>query len=66
MNPLTVDAAGFRKRCARRIQQGRVWVAIETDAWSSRRTLSANPEVVYLEGVYVSPEHRGNGYGSGA
>src|SRR5580765_2357589 len=27
VNPLDVDADGFRKRCARRIKQGRVWVA---------------------------------------
>jgi len=65
VNPLTVDAVGFRKRCARRIQQGRVWVAIENGRLEFKAdVVSETPEVVYLEGVYVSPEHRGNGYGS--
>ena len=60
-----MDAAGFRKRCARRIQQGRVWVAIENGRLEFKAdVVSETPEVVYLEGVYVSPEHRGNGYGS--
>lgn len=26
--------------------------------------VSDTPDVVYLEGVYVSPEHRGNGFGA--
>jgi len=26
--------------------------------------VSETPDVVYLEGVYVSAEHRGNGYGA--
>ena len=65
VNPLTVDAAGFRKRCARRIEQGRVWVAVENGRLQFKAdVVSDTADVVYLEGVYVSPEHRGNGYGS--
>jgi len=65
VNPLTVDASGFRKRCARRIQQGRVWVAIENGRLKFKADVVSNtPDVVYLEGVYVSAEHRGNGYGA--
>ena len=29
VNPLEVDPDGFRKRCARRIEQGRTWVVLE-------------------------------------
>ncbi len=29
VNPLEMDPSGFRERCARRIKQGRTWVAIE-------------------------------------
>jgi hypothetical protein len=64
-NPLDVDAVGFRGRCARRIQQGRVWVAIEDRQVKFKADIvSDTPNVVYLEGVYVSAEHRGNGYGA--
>ena len=65
VNPLAVDASGFRKRCARRLQQGRVWVAIENGRLKFKADVVSNtPDVVYLEGVYVSAEHRGNGYGA--
>jgi ribosomal protein S18 acetylase RimI-like enzyme len=65
VNPLDVDPAGFKERCARRIQQGRVWVAIENGRLKFKADIvSDTPEVVYLEGVYVSAEHRGNGYGA--
>jgi uncharacterized protein len=65
VNPLDVDPAGFRERCARRLNQGRVWVAIEDERVKFKADIvSDTPNVVYLEGVYVSPEHRGNGYGA--
>lgn len=65
INPLDVDPEGFRERCARRIQQGRVWVAIENGRLKFKADIvSDTPEVVYLEGLYVSSEHRGNGYGA--
>ena len=65
LNPLERDPAGFRERCARRIQQGRVWLAIENGKLKFKAdVVSETPEVVYLEGVYVDPVHRGNGYGS--
>jgi GNAT superfamily N-acetyltransferase len=65
INPLDVDPAGFRERCARRIKQGRVWVAIEDERIKFKADIvSDTPNVVYVEGVYVSPEHRGNGYGA--
>jgi uncharacterized protein len=65
VNPLDVDPTGFRQRCARRIEQGRVWVAIEDGRVNFKADIvSDTPNVIYLEGVYVSAEHRGNGYGA--
>ena len=65
VNPLDVDPSGFRERCARRIKQGRVWVTIEDGQVKFKADIvSDTPNVVYLEGVYVSAEHRGNGYGA--
>jgi len=65
VNPLDVDPSGFRERCARRIKQGRVWVAIEDGRLQFKADIvSDTPDVIYLEGVYVSAEHRGNGYGA--
>jgi predicted GNAT family acetyltransferase len=65
VNPLDVDAEGFRARCLRRIEQGRVWVVIGADG---RLLFKADvqadtPDVVYLEGVYVHPAERGAGLG---
>src|SRR5919202_218420 len=65
INPLEVDPDGFRLRCARRIEQGRVWVWIEDGRLIFKAdVVSDTPEVVYLEGVYVDPEERGKGYGT--
>jgi len=65
VNPLEVDPAGFRQRCAHRVQQGRVWGAIEDGRLKFKaNVVSETAEVTYLEGVYVSSEHRGNGYGA--
>jgi ribosomal protein S18 acetylase RimI-like enzyme len=65
VNPLDLDPSGFRERCMRRINQGRVWVAIEDGQVKFKADIvSDTPNVVYLEGVYVSAEHRGNGYGA--
>jgi ribosomal protein S18 acetylase RimI-like enzyme len=65
VNPLEKDPTGFRQRCERRIQQRRVWVAVEDGQVKFKAdVVSDTADVVYLEGVYVSPEHRGNGYGA--
>ena len=64
VNPLEVDPAGFRRRCARRIEQGRTWAYIKEGRLVFKAdVISETPEVTYLEGVYVSPEERGQGYG---
>ena len=65
VNPLAVDPRGFRQRCARRIDLGRTWVAVEDDDLKFKAdVISETPDIVYLEGIYVSPEHRGNGFGT--
>lgn len=64
VNPLEVDPEGFRRRCARRIEQGRVWVLVEDGRLVFKaEVLSETPEVNYLEGIWVNPEMRGDGYG---
>ncbi len=64
VNPLDTDRAGFLRRCHRRIEQGRVWVWIEGDELIFKAdVISEAPEVTYIEGVYVAPQHRGKGYG---
>ena len=64
-NPLFIDPEGFYRRCARRIEQKRVWVNVENGQLIFKAdVISDTPEVVYLEGVYVSPEKRGNGLGA--
>jgi predicted GNAT family acetyltransferase len=64
VNPLETDKLGFRQRTARRIEQGRIWVWIDDGQLIFKTdVMSAAPEVIYLEGVYVSPLKRGQGYG---
>ena len=64
VDPLQVDADGFFRRCARRIAQQRVWVMIENNELIFKADIiSDSAEVVYLEGVYVNPEKRGQGVG---
>jgi predicted GNAT family acetyltransferase len=64
VNPMLLDPNGFRLRCARRIEQGRVWVLIENGRLIFKADIvSDTPEVVYLEGIYVAPEDRGQGTG---
>jgi predicted GNAT family acetyltransferase len=63
VNPLEKDPQGFRSRCARRIEQGRTWVWVEEGRLIFKaEVVSDTPEVSYLEGVWVSPEERGNGF----
>lgn len=64
VDPIEADPAGFTRRWARRINQKRVWVWVE----GGRLIFNADvmletPDCIYLEGVYVSPEERGKGYG---
>ena len=64
LNPVETDPEGFRERLARRIAQGRVWVWIEDEELIFKvDIISDAQDVVYLEGTYVAPEHRGKGFG---
>ncbi|HJZ80749.1 MAG TPA: GNAT family N-acetyltransferase [Pyrinomonadaceae bacterium] len=65
VNPLDVDPNGFRMRCARRVHQDRVWVNVQDGQLLFKAdVITQLPEVTYLEGVYVAPEQRGNGFGA--
>jgi predicted GNAT family acetyltransferase len=64
VNPLEVDPQGFRQRYARRVQQGRTWVHSDAGRLIFKaEVVSATPQTMYLEGVYVAPEDRLHGYG---
>jgi predicted GNAT family acetyltransferase len=64
VNPLDVDLNGFRLRCARRIENGRVWVLVEGGELVFKADVaSETPECVYVEGVYVEPSSRQRGLG---
>ena len=64
VNPLERDPEGFRRRCARRIEQGRTWVWIENGELIFKADiLSDTSSVIYLEGVWINTERRAQGYG---
>lgn len=64
VNPIEVDPEGFRARCARRIEMGRVWVLEQDGKLVFKADVQADtPDVIYLEGVWVAPAERGKGIG---
>jgi predicted GNAT family acetyltransferase len=64
VNPLEIDPMGFRGRCLRRIERGRVWVTVRDERLAFKADIMAEtPEMIYLEGVYVDRRERGRGYG---
>lgn len=64
INPLDRDPQGFRERAARRIGKGRIWVWINNHRLIYKTDIVAETsQAVYLEGVYVHPEHRKQGHG---
>ena len=64
LNPLQVDPQGFRKRCLRRIEQGRTWVVVERGELIFKAdVISRTPAVNYLEGIWICEERRANGTG---
>jgi len=65
INPMEKDLAGFRERVAYRIEKGRVWTLTDQGQLVCKAdVVSDTPEQVYLEGVYVNPEYRGQGFGA--
>jgi uncharacterized protein len=64
VNPLEKDCAGMWGRTRRRVEQGRVWVLVENDRMIFKAdVISETPETAFIEGVYVQPEKRRQGYG---
>jgi predicted GNAT family acetyltransferase len=65
VNPLEKDPEGFRERCARRIEKGRIWVVTQDNQLRFKADVIAEtPQVIYLEGVYVATDQRGQGFGA--
>ncbi|HEX8163077.1 MAG TPA: GNAT family N-acetyltransferase [Pyrinomonadaceae bacterium] len=65
VDPRESDPEGFRRRTARRIEQGRTWVLVEGGRLAFKAEVqSETPEVIYLEGIYVAPSERRRGLGS--
>jgi len=62
INPLETDREGFLSRCTRRINKNRVWVIVKDNQLIFKADVQAETsELIYLEGVYVCPQERGNG-----
>lgn len=65
INPLEKDREGFLRRCLRRIEQGRTFVVTENGKLVFKADVVAETDdVIYLEGIYVAPEMRGQNIGS--
>lgn len=63
-NPLAKDRDGFYERIGRRIWRGRIWVLIEDNKLIFKTDIIAEtPYAAYLEGIYVAPERRRQGFG---
>ena len=66
VSPLQEDRSGFLLRCQQRIERHRVWTLIRNgEIIFKADIISETPDVIYLEGIYVNPEHRNKGLGSG-
>jgi ribosomal protein S18 acetylase RimI-like enzyme len=65
VDPLKIDPTGFRRRCLRRIRQGRTWVLFEGDTMVFKAdVISETNDVIYLEGIWVSDGRRNDGIGA--
>ena len=64
IDPMLVDAEGFRRRTRKQIEEGRSWVWIEDGRIYFKAEASAwTPHAVQLQQVWVDPEVRNEGYG---
>ena len=64
INPLERDGEGFRRRCRRRIEQGRSWVVVrDGELLFKVDIISDTEEVTYLEGIWTNEKLRGAGHG---
>ncbi len=65
VSPMEKDREGFLKRVMRRIEQGRIFVSYEDGKLVFKADIiSETDDAIYLEGIYVNPEFRGQGIGS--
>jgi uncharacterized protein len=65
VDPMLKDREGFLKRTLRRIEKERTFVVFEGDKLVFKADIVAETDdVIYLEGIYVSPDYRGQGVGS--
>jgi uncharacterized protein len=65
VDPMLKDREGFLKRALRRLEKGRTFVVYQDDKLVFKADIVAETaDVIYLEGVYVAPEYRGQGVGS--
>lgn len=65
IDPMVKDREGFLKRCLKRIEMGRTFVATENGKLVFKvDVMSETEDTVYLEGFYVAEEYRGREIGS--
>ena len=65
VDPLEKDREGFLKRTLRRIEKERTFVVFDRGKLVFKADIVAETgDVIYLEGIYVAPDLRGQGIGS--
>lgn len=65
VNPLEKDREGFLERTLRRIEKERTFVVFDNGKLIFKADIIAETcDVIYLEGIYVAPEYRGQGMAS--
>lgn len=65
IDPLLKDREGFLRRCLKRIEMGRTFIVTENGKLVFKADIAAQTdEVIYLEGIYVAPDYRGQSVGS--
>ncbi len=65
VNPMETDREGFLRRCLKRIKQNRTFVVTDNGKLVFKSDIVAETDdVIYLEGIYVAPDMRGQNIGS--
>ncbi|CAN5448843.1 hypothetical protein BH10ACI1_BH10ACI1_03400 [soil metagenome] len=65
VDPMQKDREGFLKRTLKRIEKNRTFVVFENGKLVFKADIVAETsDVIYLEGIYVAPEYRGQNVGS--
>jgi ribosomal protein S18 acetylase RimI-like enzyme len=63
VDPLVKDPVGFRKRCARRLEQNRTYVWVEDGKLIFKAdVITETSDAAYVEGIWVNPDYSGQGY----